>query len=847
MAISTIFAMTSELFLRAAQYRIFWRLRAFAQQQRSRVLGQVFRLRYSVRDERTNARILFSIVRLTIGELLRAVFFAGALQILELVMVPFVVSTWPIPDSANYVAWLTGLAQIGGVFIALYFTAVTAAAGAIYAQVPNNVRDLLTRERVGSIYIRYLILATFLPLCLIAFHLFGLEPLRLALPVLVIMAGIGIIAFTTLGRRAFDLFDPTRLADSLFNELGRWLDQVSAGGFRWQDRAFQNHAHRQAKSITETLRTLADLAAAHENLDGTPLLNLSVSVLVLLSQYQKRKLRMPSDSFWFEQTYEHKDWYMTEDTSTSMAHNTGTTLSPRSVPKHDWLEERLELIPLKCFQLNVGRKRIENVRDLVGSIQMYIDALVQTGNAARASSFVNKLRATWEESSSKVVSGVEGDKELAEDGEIADVLGFFYLEILVDYRKSLEDWSPERTLDKVRAINWTKPESVYLNNFLPNEVRQLDWCVPRIRFEREVEGTVKTPDWYVSDLILKLQMENVIENVDSIFENYVALKLWSERLQRNGRHWQAGAVLARSLEFVHKMTIYLPFFVRQFEELTGARHLSDLQWPEVDKVRWIDKASELKDALSRSLAQQIMFLLHSNQKPIGAPDYLGQFIDESGENLFDALINKDAGLVQGLFARYLVGALNLFERMKPANPKPDVWTEQKMQIAVAPILDVLELCGYAKLLADLHGEEKLWTAIAHIWTKLLAAKPNLLPWLSLVTSVGIPTFQIPHRGFRRGEWSTRVQRKLDELPRRRKVHRGSGLYFSEDVVHPSSLVRYCAKHRFHNGWEIFAALYLSKQPGGDTLQWGMAHDFNESLEREDKTYEGDADDDSDSL
>src|SRR5262249_35722936 len=156
----------------------------------------------------------------------------------------------------------------------------------------------------------------------------------------------------------------------------------------------------------------------------------------------------------------------------------------------------------------------------------------------------------------------------------------------------------ERTQEKLWAINWTKPESVYLNNFSSNEVRQLDWLSPRIRFEREIEKKVKTPAWYVSDLILKLQMEMLIGHVDLIFENYLTLKQWSERLQHAGRHWQAGAVLARSLEFVNKLTVHLPFFIRHFEQLAGATRLSDLQWPELDKISWTNRANELKDALS---------------------------------------------------------------------------------------------------------------------------------------------------------------------------------------------------------------------------------------------------------
>ena len=291
-------------------------------------LAVYFEFGTSARQERTNTGILLSFLRLTGYQLLFAISIAAGLQLLELVLVPDLVNRWSIPDAANYVSWLSTIAQIGGVFIALYFTAVTAAAGAIYAQVPNNIRDLLARERVGNVYIRYLTLATFLPLCLIALHFLGFEPIRMAVPFLVWVAGTGIIAFAALGRRAFDLFDPTRLAGSLFGDFGGWLAQVSAGGFRWQDRSFQTHAHRQTASVVDTLQTLSDLAATHANLDSAPLLEFSMSVLALLAEYQQRKLRIPTDSLWFEQKYEHRSWYQTEDTTVQLAHHTGTSLSP---------------------------------------------------------------------------------------------------------------------------------------------------------------------------------------------------------------------------------------------------------------------------------------------------------------------------------------------------------------------------------------------------------------------------------------------------------------------------------------------------------------------------------------
>src|SRR5262249_8907509 len=157
---SNIQPMDSGTFLRVSQYRVFWRFRSVARRTKFEILRQVFRFRYIVRDQRTNAGILRSFLTSTAAQFLVAVCVTTALQVTELLLVPFIAQRWAIPEASNYVSWLASLAQIGGVFIALYFTAVTAAAGAIYARVPNNIRDLMTRERVGNIYVGYLTQAT---------------------------------------------------------------------------------------------------------------------------------------------------------------------------------------------------------------------------------------------------------------------------------------------------------------------------------------------------------------------------------------------------------------------------------------------------------------------------------------------------------------------------------------------------------------------------------------------------------------------------------------------------------------------------------------------------------------
>lgn len=830
--------MKPRTFLRLSQHRWFWSFRARIQRLRFAVSSRIFRVRYFVRQERTNTRILFSFLRLTAYQLLLAISIAACLQVVELMLVPYLVDRWAVPNAANYVSWLGTIAQIGGVFIALYFTAVTAAAGAIYAQVPNNVRDLLARERVGNIYIRYLTLATFLPLCLIALHFLGFEPIRIAVPFLVLVGGTGIIAFAALGRRAFDLFEPTSLAGSLFRDLGGWLAQVSAGGFRWHDRSFQAHAHRQTVLVLDTLMTLSDLAAAHANLDSGPLLKLSSSVLAVLADYQQRKMRIPTDSLWFEQKIEHKVWYQTEDTRVQMAHRTGTFLDPSPVPEYNWLENRLEQIPLKCFKLNLDRKRLDNVRDLLAGVDAYIADLALTGNVGGAVSFVQKIKSIYEKVGSGSAPATEKEIERTEDVGMADAVCFLPLRVLVAYREGLEQRTPELTKQRIEGLRWHKPKSLYTSGFIAQELRQLEWLLPRIKMELAAEGTTETPVWYQQDLVSKSQAESLSESVGAIIENGSKFfQNWSDTLLKAGRVWQSAAVLSRYLEYLSKLGHSLALFKTYADSLKASRHLMGLQWPDIDPELWFKEAGGLRDKAGLTVANHIASLSIS-QKPEGLPDYLGQFIHETGENLFNSLLERRSGEVQALIRPYMTGTLVLFDKMKPGAPEFNAWTEQKLQIAAAPVLDILELSGYGKLLAELHADGQLWEAVSSVWDKLIAKNPGTLPWLAAIITGGTPRFQIPHRGLVRTNWSIRIQHELDKVPQSHSMRGGiAGIYGSDTIIHPSPLVRYCAKYRFHNGRDIFAALYLSKQPGAEGLKWGSAAvDLGESLIREQELY-----------
>jgi len=830
--------------LRFAQYRLFWRIRAWTQRLQFEILSRIFGAKYSVQEERANTSILLKVAWSTTRQLFAALGIAVALQILELVLLNYLIARWPIPKPDVYTSWLGTLAQIGGVFIALYFTAVTAAAAAISAQVPNNVRDLLARERWGNVYIRYLTFATFLPLCLIALHLLGFEPLRLAVPFLVFFSGVGIIAFTKLGQRAFNLFDPTRLSYVLFAELTRWIREVGPEGFRWLDPSFQKHAYRRAAATVDTLEAVFVTSRSQPNPKGTAILELMGTLLAFLSQYQAQKLRIPTHSLWFAEKYQHGDWYLTEDTKVQFAHHAGITLYPETVREHDWLEDDVERMVLTFFETSVLARRLDDHLEILNRVGGYIAALAASGNTRRGLSLIEnlgaifqKVRLTKEERRKPIIDSME-------DVAIGELISFLHLQALTNYAAELGKRGVAETKKHLQKIRWRKLESIYEGFFRVSELRQLEWHLPRVELEKQVEGHTVTPLWYTQALVSKSQAEGLQDNVTALIDaGGKTFRNWADQLTKQGHIWQSAAVLSRHLEYLRKLETHcLPLFKTHFEALQTARYLSDLKWPDIKPQDWYEQVRKSHGALDEAMAKHII-LLQRSKRPSGVPDYFGQFVHTIGESLLEDILNQRLDEAKAVFPAYFFGCLALFDELKPPAGEFDVWSEQRIQVAVAPVLDVMELCGYSILFAELHGKPEIWAVIRALWDAFIASRAEGLKFLSAITNVGEPQMQIPHRGLIRTNWAMRVERELAKVPRRHGIAgRGTSIGISarEIIGHHSALVRYAAKRNFLNGKDIFVALYLAKLPGAKGLKWGhMQSEIDESLQREEERYSQD--------
>lgn len=171
---------------------------------------------------------------------------------------------------------------------------------AMYARVPNNIRNLPAHERARNFYLRYLSFVTVLCVMLAAFRVFGLPRIALAIPVVTVLGTVSIFAFMKLGQSAFNLFDPTALSKTIFEALDQWMSMVRVGGHHWLDKSFQKHAHDLASSSIDTLETLAELVRKEPHLNGVPFAALGTNIVRYPIQNEVSKREILTQSTWFQ-------------------------------------------------------------------------------------------------------------------------------------------------------------------------------------------------------------------------------------------------------------------------------------------------------------------------------------------------------------------------------------------------------------------------------------------------------------------------------------------------------------------------------------------------------------------
>ena len=269
--------------------------------------------------------------------------------------------------------FLGTIVTVVGIFLGLYFTAVSAVAGGLFMPATGDLRELFLRHQKSQGYIRTLGLTIIVGIYYLGLGTIGYEFSIVGLIAIVVLTSYAVIRLVSVGFRAFYFIHPTEASATITSDTAHAINSSSVGGFGWKRDYLQNHYSKQAAGSLNTLRSLINYCVDAIRVSDEQLVTVARYSDALLSYYLTKKKQIPTESHWHATTQEFQNWILADSTDLALALNTGTSLSPKIIKDKNWFEERCLDTVLNIFDHFVEKERWESahicVEILVSSVE----------------------------------------------------------------------------------------------------------------------------------------------------------------------------------------------------------------------------------------------------------------------------------------------------------------------------------------------------------------------------------------------------------------------------------------------------------------------------------------------
>lgn len=816
-------ATEARLVARFGASRRYWKARQVWRRAHLRVLSLAFRARYRVAETSVGVTAVRYLVRETFKWGLVAVALIAGLGLTN--EAGRDLADWlglPAIDGSAYDLLLQTVGGTTGVFLALYFTAVSAVAATVYAQVPHDIRTLIVRDRLGNIYVRGVAFTMALAVLMLVAHAVAGTTYPLALPVIGFGALFSIFAFIRLGERAFYLADPTLLGQELSYQFLKWFGRAKHGQWRADEPAVQDHYRRQAKGAADSLVSLARIASGEPHLRGASARQLFSRICALLWRYLRERHRVPTASRWYGQRYEHPKWYVSDYTRVQLASMTGA-LEPRTVPDVTWVEADLlrPLIGSVISDVNAGD--YESAYAGLSSLAHVWEALGAVWAAEDAARWLKEL-SDGVTTALAATGNKRVDRPLMLPG-LVDSLAFVPLSLELGFHKSLVDDDIAGLGDRLATTDWSAADAAYAVALPRPVIQRLEQIREGLAFERASDAPelTRSPGWWIRETAMQALEWAFHDQIQALID---LLGPWylntADALTKVELHEAAAAVLARAYE----LSLKLERHVLDWEEIARAARGEprlDYARPDWDWTVLQARVDDLRRGVDDRLAQSIPALGQAAAQDDEVPDYLGHAVHRTGDACFAALAAGDSERFAKLFPPYFLGILYVSEQVRPKLVQQ--LPQQAVTWMAEPVMDVLAIGGYGLVFSELHGKPELWQTVERVLGKYFAL-PDGVERMQLVAALHEhqrATFGFTSRSILRQAWNTALSDRLEALERKPS----DSFYNEGDVDHPSALIRLIAPEgdfgtmHFEAG-DILVVRFLSKLSAAQGLSFGVA-------------------------
>ena len=503
--------MTRRMINRLQNRKIFWSLPAFFEKGIAfRWHRNVYNAKYQFREERISSYIL----RHSLWGILKM----GALAAV------FVIVVEVLSRLAGDVEYKLGSDELGqllstlvsatGVFLGLYFTALSAVAGNLFLRAPSELQNLFLRDRKGNQYIETLVLTTIIGIYYLLLRSFGYEMGFLGPVMITVLAIYAVVRFMSLGSQTFYFIHPAEASSTLATDASNAIKDAAFGKYGSGKDFLQDHYRKQAQRSIKTLSGLVDFGIDPVKLSSQQLLSVARQTGSIVLFYLEEKEHIPRDSFWFRRTHEHQKWLLTSDSAVSMALNTGTSLPPKEIIDHLWLERQALHVILKVFDYLSKNKEWSHA-------QACLEIVVSIVESCGSDFYGDILSMTIEMTEKSIDSVIDTSGELSDEdkrGHLAliDSLGRLPIGGLVSLSRYMEKMSKQTLVKEIDSIKWSANKAFYYSPLPGSLIQSHEIFSKQIQNERIIEGRTVSPQWYLRTIVAQDYLSSLKKYYDLI-------------------------------------------------------------------------------------------------------------------------------------------------------------------------------------------------------------------------------------------------------------------------------------------------------------------------------------------
>jgi len=509
------------------------------------------------------------------------------------------------------------------------------------------------------------------------------------------------------------------------------------------------------------------------------------------------------------------------------------------VPDPHWLETRLDQSIADLLSVLTQSSRRRDLGAAQGFLIALSDYLEIRGRGLELEHGLIEFRAL----TAPIVDFASTLSQEEDRSEVAlatlDSYLFASMSLFIGLAKAIRATTIAGLKAKLNSIDWTNPSSVYQQAFPPPVLPVVEDLQSRLQFEVAAENRVVTPDWYVLQLVAMEYSKVMHSALEAAFNaGELSIVALAEDFTKRGLWTLAALTASRGLESVAKIQAHtqaLRELVEGLDGLTVEKELKSQEWDwDAIKKRCKDINQKCIDVLTGALPGLSM-LEHEER----LPDSFGQAYNVVCQRCYEYLVEGDATAFAKALPPLFVGALAAHEKLRKL--VKDFIPVTGTTVMLEPLVDIMELCGYARVYSELLNKPALWVACQEVWDRYLASmdaagnREGALKFLVSSYEFRRDSFGMYPRDILRTRWQMSLNAMLRELGLIGD-HLAYGFYEGEaSVSHDSTLIRALCRggHEPHaSGSDVFLVTYLTKVKGAEGLEYRDRWDLRSDIEQE---------------